>query len=179
MEELNLNNENYANNADNAPHSTTPEVTEEQAQTEYRTVTNETVINKEPQNDSVPYQQSFADQNYGKGYSYPYTYTPHNNGSYSNPYTTFNQTTNNPYSGSGSASYTFSNNPSYGAEQKATEPKPKKKKGSALKVIAIILCCAILSGITGLGAAYLTYEHLAKDDSTPTTPQNNEPADNT
>ncbi len=175
MEDLNFNNENHINE-DNTP---TP--AQDDANEAIRKCEEQTDNNQGTEDMSRPYAyhpQTGAGQTFGKGYPYSTQHNGYNNGGYSNPYSTYNQTAKNPYVGVGSVSYTFANDPSYGAESKISEPKQKKKKGSVLKVIAIVLCCVILSGAVGLGSAYFTYNYLSKDDGAQTVPQNNNTTDN-
>ena len=112
---------------------------------------------------------------HSSGYNGQYTpnysnsvYTPHSgqhNGTNANSYYT-------PYSSQGynsnmssGASYTFSNDPSFGANNLNHEHVQKKKKNNAaLKIVAIILSCVFLAGATGIGGAMLTYKMFANND---------------
>ncbi len=89
----------------------------------------------------------------------------------------------NPYfrggnDGGAQASYTFSNDPSYGANAENQPKKKAKKKSGALKVAAVILSCIILAGATGIGGAYLAYSFLINDpDYSDTDSSNDKGAD--
>ncbi len=74
----------------------------------------------------------------------------------------------NPYLDGGAhsaqASYTFSNDSSYGAETVAPKKKEKKNHGF-LKAVALILACVIFSGAAGVGGAYFASKYLFDNDS--------------
>ncbi len=77
--------------------------------------------------------------------------------SYTNPY--FSQSR-------GGASYTFSNDTSFGADiEQKKEKKEKKKKGSALRAVALILACIIFGGGAGIGGAIFASKYIIPDDS--------------
>lgn len=79
----------------------------------------------------------------------------------------------------GGASYTFSNDPSYGAEADP-QPQKKKKKGlGALKIAAIIVSCILLASATGIGGAYLTYTMLSDSSNQSDGNTNNSQGNNT
>ena len=95
---------------------------------------------------------------------------------YQNPYYSNN-------GASSQASYTFSNDPSFGAVP--TQKKKKKKKGSALfAIFAVILAVILISSCTCIGGALLSYVYILRGDittsQTPISPsENNSPSQDT
>ena len=78
----------------------------------------------------------------------------------------------NPYFNQGAnfapqASYTFSNDPSFGADinEAPKKKEKKKKKGTAIKVICVILACVMLSGASGIGGAYIAHSFFNTNTS--------------
>lgn len=120
--------------------------------------------NTQEQSTQYQYDQYQAPQANDLGYPYQqnyYQHHPYQSSPVYNPY--FNQ----GQSHAPQASYTFSNDPSFGADI-ADAPKKKekkKKKGGALKVIAVILACVILSGASGVGGAYLASQFFGTGTS--------------
>ncbi len=95
----------------------------------------------------------------GQGYyrqNSEYSYIPPRP-TYTNPYFSQNM------QGAPQASYTFSNDASFGAEAPQKKKKEKKKNG-ALGVIAIILACVILAGGSGIGGALLANRFIIGDN---------------
>ena len=170
MEEFNPINDKPENNLENTTvgdNSAAPAPAQEESAPQ-----REDIISTAPASDSAPASASnYSGQYYSGGNTYSSPYGGYNTPQYNNPYTTYNQS-NRTYGGAGSASYTFSNDPSYGAEEKTTVNKPKKKN-SALKVIALILCCVLVSGAAGLGTAYIAYKQFSDNNGAPTQNNNN------
>lgn len=52
-------------------------------------------------------------------------------------------------------------------EQTPEKPEKKKKKGHALKIVALALCCTLLGGLCGVGGTMLTLQILAGGNKTP------------
>ena len=136
--------------ADNA--NATEPTTENTATTSENTQADNTIAS---QANSVS-NQSTSNQSNMQTPPYSHYYNSQYRPPYQNPY--FRQ--------EGGASYTFSNNPSFGADINAVNTKKEKKKSSgALKVAAIILSCVLLASATGIGGAYLTYTMLSDNIS--------------
>ena len=126
--------------------------------TEQSSITDESnTVNKAEQNTATAPELT-EQPAYNRQYQPPQPngYGSYQNAPYYNPY--FNQTPNH----APQASYTFSNDPSYGADANEAPKKKdkKKKKGGALKVAAIILACVILSGASGIGGAFLSRQFI-------------------
>ena len=121
---------------------------------------------EESYNSSATYQTQGEHQNNIETQPHTTHYTPYQNTQY-RPYQP-------PYFSAGvegGASYTFSNDPSYGADIN-TKKEKKKKNSGALKIAAIILCCITLASATGIGGAYLTYNLLSSNLNIGTPDQN-------
>ncbi len=103
-----------------------------------------------PKNDEgyTSYQSTPYNGTYGAQFRQPYA-TPYYRPNYD--------------TGAG-ASYTFSNDPSFGAEN-TNNTKKKKKKSGALKIAAILLCVILLAGATGVGGAFFAYNMLLINDN--------------
>lgn len=141
MSEYNINNNNSENNTDN--------LTDNVYNTEADSAAKNTG-EKAYENNKAPEQQTNPA---------PHTthYTPYQKSQY-RPYPYYTQ------GAEGGASYTFSNEPSFGADINSKKKKEKKSRG-ALKIAAIIISCILLASATGIGGAYLTYSLLSNNIS--------------
>lgn len=172
MSEYNINNTDPNTQNENNDTRKNENLTDKVYETEHKT---ENTVNSSEHTDHA--NQSQAQQSYNQGTWQTPLYTQYYNSQYRPPY-------HNPnFRQEGGSSYTFSNDPSFGADINAKKPKKEKKKPSgALKIAAIILSCVLLASATGIGGAYLTYTMLSdsmsqgnnnSDDNT----QNNNSAD--
>ncbi len=139
----------------------------------------ESHANMQGANEQEPNEQSPAQHPYVQGQFSEYS-QQNTSTSYSSPYSPqHSNTQSHPYSepyyrqvnNTTGASYTFSNDPSFGANiNNVSEKKKKKKSSGVFKSIAIVLCCVILAGGFGFGGAFL-YGYMFGNPGTPS--QNN------
>ena len=139
MSEYNINNNNDKENSENLTDNV------------FDTDTN-TDTNTETNTDTTQAQNTESNPKPHTSY-----YAPYYNSQYRPPY----QQPHYPHGQDGGASYTFSNDPSFGADVN-TQKKKKKKSSGALKIAAIIISCILLASATGIGGAYLTYNLLSE-----------------